>query len=210
MRTIGSKKGAGLLQHFVNWLSGLSQGTASFLGSFTGAAIGLIAILIGALFNARLNRRRDDRLRRDDARAVATALKAELTTISEVLLRNAEDAVKKKPVGPFFNVSDLSQSVRIMPEMLQKIGLLPVETIQAVLVAYGLLEQYYDYLIMMGGVRDDRMSDRRAIFVPGKEADHFAKLNRNMNSTVQEAVEKLDAFLKNTGLASLTLPGPPP
>jgi len=200
-----------LLQHFVNWLSGLPQGAASFLGSFTGAAIGLIAILIGALFNARLNRRRDDRLRRDDARAVATALKAELTNISDALLRNADD-VKKKPAGPDegFNVADLSQSVRIMPEMLQKIGLLPVETIQAVLVAYGLLEQYYDYLIMMGGVRDDRMSDRRAIFVPGKEADHFAKLNRNMNSTVQEAVEKLDAFLKNTGLASLTLPGPPP
>jgi hypothetical protein len=189
-----------LLQHFVNWLSGLSQGAGSFLGSFTGAAIGLIAILGGALFNARLNRRRDDRLRRDDARAVATALKAELTNISEALLRNADDVKKKPVVAPddYFYVSDLFQSVRVMPEILQKIGLLPVETIQAALEAYGLLEQYCDYLIMKGGKRDDKMH-RRVIVVPGKHADNFAKFNRQMNVTVQEAVEKLDAFLKKTG-----------
>jgi hypothetical protein len=59
-----------------DWLSHLSQGQASFLGSLTGAAIGLIALLLGALFNAHLNRRRDDRLRREDQRAVATALRA--------------------------------------------------------------------------------------------------------------------------------------
>ena len=34
-----------------------------------GAFFGLVVILIGALYNAELNRDRDDRLRREDARA---------------------------------------------------------------------------------------------------------------------------------------------
>ena len=63
------------------WLEDLSGGAANFVGSFTGAAVGLIAILIGALFNAHLNRRRDDRLRRLEARAAATALRAELSAV---------------------------------------------------------------------------------------------------------------------------------
>jgi hypothetical protein len=40
--------------------------------------VGLLALLLGALANAGLNRNRDDRLRREDHRAIATALRAEL------------------------------------------------------------------------------------------------------------------------------------
>ena len=39
---------------------------------------GHFALLIGALFNAHLNRKRDDELRKREARALAVALRAEL------------------------------------------------------------------------------------------------------------------------------------
>jgi hypothetical protein len=58
------------------------QGEAAFVGALIGSSIGLVALLLGALFNAELNRRRDDRLRREDRRAVATALRAELERAS--------------------------------------------------------------------------------------------------------------------------------
>jgi hypothetical protein len=85
-----------------DWLSHLSQGQASFLGSLTGAAIGLIALLLGALFNAHLNRRRDDRLRREDQRAVATALRAELEGLSRIFNDNAEDLKQRFRIGDHY------------------------------------------------------------------------------------------------------------
>ena len=39
---------------------------------------GLIALIIGALFNSHLNRRRDDRQRAEEAKAVAAALYGEM------------------------------------------------------------------------------------------------------------------------------------
>ena len=57
-----------------DWLNNLSDGAATFIGAFTGAIGGLIAILMGALYNARLNRKRDDRLRMQDANVLRIAL----------------------------------------------------------------------------------------------------------------------------------------
>jgi len=54
------------------------KGWQSGIGAFLGAFFGLGAILIGALFNADLNRRRDERLREQDAQTLAVALHAEL------------------------------------------------------------------------------------------------------------------------------------
>ena len=77
-----------------SWLESLEGGAANFVGSFTGAVVGLVAIVIGALFNAHLNRKRDDRLKKADARAIAAALKAELEGIDKTLLENADDLEK--------------------------------------------------------------------------------------------------------------------
>jgi hypothetical protein len=63
---------------FWQWLQTASQGQASFVGTLMGSFFGLLALLLGALANAGLNRNRDDRLRREDQRAIATALRAEL------------------------------------------------------------------------------------------------------------------------------------
>lgn len=62
-----------------NWQSGL--------GAFLGAFFGLGAILIGALLNADLNRRRDERLREQEAQKLAVALHAELQAAAATVYR---------------------------------------------------------------------------------------------------------------------------
>ena len=64
-------------------IEALSGGAAAFLGALVGAAAGLGAILIGALYNAKLNRDRDDRLREQEAKAIAVAFRAELVALVE-------------------------------------------------------------------------------------------------------------------------------
>lgn len=50
-------------------------------GSVLGIVGGFVAIVIGALFNAWATRRRDDRLREQEARALADALQGELSAV---------------------------------------------------------------------------------------------------------------------------------
>ncbi len=50
-------------------------------GAFLGSLVGLVAILLGAMRNAQLNRQRDDRLRKQEQRALAAALRGELLAV---------------------------------------------------------------------------------------------------------------------------------
>src|SRR2546423_1574309 len=104
-----------MFEEFIKWLSGLNGGAATFVGAFTGSAVGLVAILLGALYNAHLNRKRDDRLRRDEARSIAAAIRAELVAIITSLKINAESLEKHRSdfIGP-----DLTHMVRVLPELL--------------------------------------------------------------------------------------------
>jgi hypothetical protein len=185
-----------------DWLGGFTQGQASFLGSMVGALTGLIALLLGALFNARLNRRRDDRLRREDRRAVATALRAELAVLNDSLQSHVEtlkglDALKDPDQG--FNVADLGEQLRVMPEMVSKFGLLDRATIQSVIVAYGLVEEHYGKLLILEGgkVRADLSSGgRRVVWLPPGQAPTVLKINAVLSEAIQKAVDRLDAYLR--------------
>ncbi len=66
---------------FIEWVNTLSPSAAQFWGAVVGVGGGLTAILIGALVNAVLNRRRDDRLRDIEGRAVAAAIRGELASM---------------------------------------------------------------------------------------------------------------------------------
>jgi hypothetical protein len=184
-----------------DWLGGLTQGQASFLGSMVGALTGLIALLLGALFNARLNRRRDDRLRREDRRAVAAALRTELAVLDDSLQSHAEtlnglDALEDPDEG--FNVPDLGQQVRVMPEVVSKFGLLDRATIQRVIEAYGLVEEHYGKLLILGGkVRLDLSSGgRRVVWLPPGQAPTVLKINAVLSEAIQRAIDRLDEYLR--------------
>jgi hypothetical protein len=130
--------------NFWQWLQTASQAQASFVGTLMGSFFGLVALLLGALFNAWLNRRRDDRLRREDQRTVATALRAELEGLRRTLNDAAETVSQESylTADEQVQVPDLAQSIRIMPELASKLGLLDEKIINAVVDAYGMVEEY--------------------------------------------------------------------
>ena len=176
------------------WLQGLSGGAATFVGSFTGSAIGLVAILIGALFNAHLNRRRDDEVRKKEMRAVAAALKAELAGRSSSLLDNAKQLEKLQ--GDSFVVPDIAQSIRVMTDLTSKLGLLDENTIEIVINAYVVIEQYCDRLILDGGkLMDSLPGNRRSVLMDARLAPRVKGANLGVNDAIQKAIKKLDAYL---------------
>jgi hypothetical protein len=175
------------------WLQGLSGGAATFVGSLTGSAIGLIAILIGALFNARLNRRRDDELRKKETRGVAAALKAELAGRSSSLLDNAKQLENLQ--GDSFVVPDIAQSIRVMPDLTSKLGLLDENTIEIVINAYVVIEQYCDRLILDGGKLIGLPGKRRSVLMDARLAPRVKGANLGVNDAIQKAIEKLDTYL---------------
>lgn len=72
---------AAALTNYWDALAAIPDSIAAFLGALSGAGFGLLAILGGAFYNADLNRQRDDRLRNQQARAMAIALRAELVQL---------------------------------------------------------------------------------------------------------------------------------
>jgi hypothetical protein len=132
---------------FWQWLHDTSPGQATFIGS----VFGFLALLGGAWANASFNRKRDDRLRREEQRGVATALRAELAGCRRALLTNAEKL--KDPQAGTFLMPDLAHSIQIMPEMVSKFGLLDEETIDQVTNAYLAVEQHSEQLLLLYGAR---------------------------------------------------------
>lgn len=177
-------------------LETLPQGQASFVGSLTGSFVGLFALLCGALFNAYLNRRRDDRLRRQEARSTAAALRAELAGVCETLEINAAELQKNEPHD--FIVPDIAHSVRVLPTLLPKLGLLDVETIREVIDANIVIEQYCEQLTMRGGVLGGptQMGARRLIAMKADTTEMVAKMNDVMAKRIKGVLERLDAYLR--------------
>src|SRR6266511_265386 len=179
------------------WLHGLSPGQATFLGSLTGSSIGLIALLLGALFNAHLNRRRDDRLRQEERKVVAAGLLAELVGLSNRLhstTKLLKDGLELKgPMVSPFPVPDLAHSVRVLPHLLSKLGLLDPETIRSVIDAHLAIEQHKDELLQWGGrLRDDLPSHGRVVDIPSEYFGLVVVTNEHLFGKIQTAIEKLE------------------
>lgn len=168
----------------------LPQGAATFLGTLTGSSLGLVAILLGALFNARLNRRRDDRLRADEAKSLRSAIRAELVAIKATLQRNADGL--DTPANDFF-VPDLAHSVRVMPAILPKLILLDADTIRATIDVYVTIDQYCETLIFKGGkLLPNNRPDRIVIVMPKAKATFVAEINRSLVKMIDGVVQSLN------------------
>jgi hypothetical protein len=197
-----------------DWLGTLSQGQAAFLGSLVGALVGLLALLLGALFNARQNRKRDDRLRAEERRSVATALRAELAGIKNTLIENSEKLSHAQEHPGGFLVPDLGRSIRIWPHMIPKLGLFEQAAIESVTDAYLAVEQHGERLILLGGRLVDperaapgywrRQAERRPatdynrllISLSVDEAPHVVRLNSFVLGAIEGAITQLDASLR--------------
>lgn len=164
------------------------------MGTLTGSALGLIALLLGALFNAHLNRRRDDRLRSVERKMIAVALQAELSSIEKTLLANAEHLVEKPPEeGGGFLVPDVMHSSLVFKDMLPKIGLFDPAATRKVIDVYILLGQYFEGLVLVGGVVQENLPEsRRLVSLPTAMATFVIEYNRARASMVKEAIGALN------------------
>ena len=180
----------------LEWLGALNDREASFLGSFIGPAVGLAALLLGALFNAHLNRRRDDRIRVADTRATAAALRAELNGLLAALDHNAESLATAESG---FLVPDLAQSIYVFPEMLTKIGQLDVTTVNELIDAYIVIEQYAETLVLLGGQPAPNLPRNRCMLaMPKTAAAHVITINRTHAERLKRVIARLDGYLKQT------------
>jgi hypothetical protein len=161
------------------------------------------------VINASLNRRRDNRLRKEEQRGVATALRAELAGCRQVLLTHAEKMNKDRQSDPFV-MPDLAHLIRIMPEMVSKFGLLDGDTIEKVTNAYLVLEQHREELLLLYEARPldpDRTSarekqpagaagsSRRLLSFSADKAPQVIELNNRHAETIQEAIDRLERVL---------------
>jgi hypothetical protein len=181
-----------MLSGFFVWLNQQPIGTASFLGTLAGSTLGFCALIAGALFNAYLNRHRDDRQRRQECTALATALSAELQLIREILLDNCKTL--QDPVqGDGFFVP--APAVQIMPKLIDRMGLLKAETIKAVTSAYLVIGQYRRELLMLGAAKLQN-PDSDQLWLPVAHGPNVIRMNTVKADYISVAVKSLDPYLE--------------
>lgn len=186
-----------LLVVAVEWLAKQPASVATFLGTLAGSTIGLVALLIGALFNAHLNRRRDDRLRKEEARSIRGALIGELTVLRDAFNKGAVDLESKGlEKGGTFLVPDYSPSVSVMPSLLPKFGLLSASAVQQVIAVYMIVDEFGPTLLLLGARNHPNKDAKRGHFeLPAANAGVVSKLARS-------AVEKIDSAIATLNVAT--------
>lgn len=108
-----------------------------------GAIIGFLALAAAALFNAYLNRKRDDRLRKTDAKLIACALRSEVQGIVmqlRAINRFNKNVPVKTPLDAARKLKTITLPVAtVYPQIVMKIGLLSPEVAEIVMQFYEVL-----------------------------------------------------------------------
>jgi hypothetical protein len=154
----------------------------------------VVVVVLGALLNAHLNRRRDERLRKHDAKSLAIAIRAELSAIRITLTRNAKFLKEATPPDEGFLTPDLAHQVRVLPAVLSKITLLEGEVIRSVLDAYAVIEQHTDGLVLMGARRGE-VGSRRILKTPPGMSGNVIDLNTNLAQQIESAMTLLTTMI---------------
>ena len=127
--------------------------------------------------------------------ALASTLYAELSGIHRTLVENAQHLTDKPP-EPDGGFMVPEPSMKLVGEMLSKIGLLQSDTIRKVMDAYVLTEQYVGQLILIGGMlRTDMPENRPLVYLEAKHAKVVIEFNRARAGVVKEAMDALAPYL---------------
>jgi len=97
--------------------------------------------------------------------------------------------------GGFYG-RDLSLQVRMFPSLVSKLWLLAPETIEEVIKAYSLIDQYTEDMVILGGQLQGGMPSNRRVFKmpPGHEPT-IAKKNRFLVKRLEGVIATLKAEL---------------
>jgi len=87
-------------------------------------------------------------------------------------------------------------TVKILPDMLPKIGLLRTDTIKAVMGGYILTEQYHYKLILLGGRLQTAMPEaQQLVYVGAEHTKVVMELNKVTAGVLKEAMDALAPYL---------------
>lgn len=163
------------------------------IGSLVGSLFGLLAILGGALYNARLNRERDDRLRNEETRSVATALKAEMASIKNMLDFQVSLASRKSAIPLDIHASDISQALLISDALKDRFHLLDDNVIASLVHSHAAINQYIVKLLILSNYHADtlRVEDRTTVRVDSDNAPLFLTITKELSLNVEKTVEAL-------------------
>ncbi len=173
-------------------IEALSGGAAAFLGALVGAAAGLGAILVGALYNAKLNRRRDDRLRDEETRAIAAALRAEMHALEQFVTRGLRSINEWHESAHPISVAELTNfdiaEQTIFESLANKLGLLGTELALAIVTPHAVIGRIRTNMeaLKNQGLQVQVSDDVQIIFIADYE---------NIEKTSREAIQALDNFI---------------
>jgi hypothetical protein len=122
-----------------------------------------------------------------------------LTGIHRTLSENAQQLIHKPPdADGGFLVPE--PSVKLLPEMISKIGLLDADTIRIVMDAYVLVEQYVEDMVLAGGeLQTDMPEKRQIVYLPATKAQFVIEYNQIKAGAVAKAIEALRPYVKFQG-----------
>jgi hypothetical protein len=186
------------LMRWLEWLSSLRGGAAALVGAVAVAGILLVAVMLAVLYNARQTRLRDSRLRAQEAKALATALKSELTHIAKAL-REHILYLKDQPTSERgYSAPDLQRSTRIFPHTLDKLSLLDGDTLQAVLGAYTLVDEFKAQIVAIVGTDLAKELENKGVIVklPSNMTPQIVSASDRVIKIIEVALGYLDGYVK--------------
>lgn len=184
---------SGLYSELVRWQTGI------------GAFFGLIAILAGVLYNAHHTRRRDDRLRQEETRALAVGLKLEIESVAFVIEKR-EEYIRESIAGDDEQLTSAIDYMALPTRAIYRasvgrIGTIPAEIVDVIVTTHSNIDILESTMASIRDVRENRTAPR----VQWEErADQLAKVLL----TAKTAIARLDAWLAGgTDNGSDNLPG---
>ena len=181
---------------WLEWLSSLRGGAATLVGAATAGGILLVAVMLAVLYNARQTRLRDSRLRAQEAKALATALKSELRHIAKALREHILDLRDQPSSERGFRTPDLQRSTRIFPHMLDKLSLLDGDTLQAALGAYTLVDEYKAQIVAIVGTDLAKEIENKGVIVklPSSMTSQIISASDQVIKVIEVALGYLDGY----------------
>ena len=178
-----------------DWLTNLHNWQTG-LGAFWGALFGLCAILVGALLNFDLNRKRDDRLKEQDARSLAAALLGEISAayitcaafVSAVNSRKEEE-YEKNWLDEKINGTNFGPHVTtpVFQANCDRLGLLGKKLVTEIVITYSFL---FDY----GRIaKKEQVITRQGLLA---DQARYAKDLGDRLIDLKETMQILDAFIE--------------
>lgn len=189
----------------LDWLNCLTPQQAGFVGTLAGSGFGLIALLIGAFVNAHLNRLRDDRLRRQEAHALAITFYTELTLIKEQLkipletFNNVYDKEEKTPPS-VISSPDVEYWINAWPDQITNIGLFDSELSGAVTLCYTELFNFRIRMVQANSSFIERAPGVHGYNTPTDYVGEGRAVHKLLDKALSDAISGLKAFLKKEGI----------